>query len=184
MKNTACALAVVLCTSLISITSPLFTAQIPRKGTMLSGFRLPAPGNSRDREYLGLKGDSFDLPDLECRVSIIEILAVYCPLCHQQLPAFNKLFARLNRKDLSRKVKMFGVAIGATEAEVEFLRSDASFEYPVVQDEQFTIHKMLGEPKTPFTMVVTAERNVIYAHQGVIDDIDTLYNTIVQAVGE
>lgn len=173
-------MAMILC--LVLAPGAIWAAGLPQKGGTLPPFQLPAPASDNDREYLGVKGPTFQLKDVPCRVLLVEILGAYCPLCYQQAPLFSKLFARINKRNLGDKVKMLGIAIGATPMEVEQLRKNGSYEFPVVQDESFAVHKLLGEPRTPFTMLVGKDGKVLYAHLGVIEDVDAFFQAIQDLV--
>jgi hypothetical protein len=48
----------------------------------------------------------------------------------------------------------------------------------VIPDESFTIHKVLGEPLTPFTIIANREGKVLFTHLGVIEDIDSFFQLI------
>jgi len=157
-------------------------AGLPQKGGTLPAFQLPAPAAENDQKYLGINGPNFQLKDVQCQVLLVEILGAYCPLCYQQAPLFGKLFARINKRNLGDKVKMLGVAIGATPMEVEQLKKSGSYEFPVVQDESFAIHKLLGEPRTPFTMLIGKDGKVLYANLGVIEDVDAFFQVIQELV--
>lgn len=170
----------ILC--LLLAPAPARTAGLPQKGGTLPPFQLPAPTSDNDQKYLGVNSPTFQLKDVQCQVLLVEILGAYCPLCYQQAPLFSKLFARINKRNLGDKVKMLGVAIGATANEVEQLRKNGSYEFPIVQDESFAVHKLLGEPRTPFTMLVGKDGNVLYAHLGVIEDVDGLFQLIQDLV--
>jgi hypothetical protein len=74
------------------------------------------------------------------------------------------------------------VAIGATLMEVDQLRKNGSYDFPIVADEAFAVHKLLGEPRTPFTMLVSRDGKVLYVHLGVIEDVDALYQVIQELV--
>ncbi len=151
---------------------PARAAGLPRKGTAMPAFELPSPANEADVKYLGLNGPKFKLGDVECKLLVVEIIGVYCPYCYEQAPIFNKLYARLARKNLADKVKMLAVAAGGTANEVEYLRKNGSYEFPVTQDESFAVHKLLGEPKTPFTILMTREGKVLHTHPNIMEDID------------
>ncbi len=144
----------------------------PEPGQTLPEYCFPAPENQSDREYLKL-GDAseFTFSDLPTPYLLVEIIGVYCPQCRSQLPGFNKLFKRLQRTDLSERIKMLSIAAGATPAEAAYLRKK-DYPFPVVRDEDYGFHKQIEEPLTPFTMVVTREGEVLYAHLGMINDID------------
>ncbi len=153
-------------------------ADLPRKDSLLPAFQLPVPADENDQRYLGVTPPVFKLGDVAGQIVLVEILGVYCPLCYQQAPLFNKLYGRIQRRGLGEKVKMLGIAIGATTTEVEHLRKSGSYEYPVVRDEQFTVHKLLGEPRTPFTMIVDKQGKVLYTHLGVMEDMDAFFQVI------
>lgn len=156
--------------------------ELPRKDSTLPVFPLPAPASEMDRQYLGVKGPTFQLKDVSSRVLLVEILGVYCPLCYQQAPLFNKLYGRIAKRKLDDRVKMLGVAIGATTTEVEHLRKNGSYEYPIVPDESMAVHKLLGEPRTPFTLLVGQDGRVLQTHLGVIEDIDGFFQVIEDLV--
>lgn len=157
-------------------------AALPEKGSVLPSFRLPSPTLESEQQYLGIGGASFGLQDVQGELLLIEILGVYCPRCHQQAPLFKKLHARIARRNLDTKVKMLGIAAGATAMEVDHLRKTGSYDYPVVPDESFSVHKVFGEPLTPFTMLVNHDGKVLYAHLGVIEDVDGLFQMIQDIV--
>jgi peroxiredoxin len=159
-----------------------FPAGPPEKGATLPSFQLPAPTLETDMSYLGLKGATFRLQDISCQVLVIEIIGVYCARCYQQAPLFNKLFTRLNRKGTGDKVKMVAIAAGGTANETEHLRKTGSYEFPVVSDETYAVHKLMGEPRTPFTLVIDREGKVLFSHLGVIEDVDTFYQQIMELV--
>jgi len=175
-------LGMVMILCLVLSTATAQAAGLPQKGGTLPAFHLPAPASENDQKYLGINTPTFQLKDVQCQVLLVEILGAYCPLCYQQAPLFTKLFARINKRNLGDKVKMLGVAIGATPMEVELLRKNGSYEFPVVQDASFAVHKLLGEPRTPFTMLIGKDGKVLYAHLGVIEDVDAFFQVIQDLV--
>jgi len=154
------------------------SASLPQKGSVLPPLRFSVPFLSEDQEYLTVKPPTFTIEDVACKVLLVEVIGVYCPACYQQLPLFNTLVDRIRKGSLRNKVKMMAVAAGGTVMEVEFLRKDGQYRYPIVHDEKFTIHRALGEPRTPFTMLVNKNGRVLYSHVGVISDIDDFYASI------
>jgi peroxiredoxin len=165
---------------LLLVLSPgaSLAAGVPKEGDVLPSFELPAPSIEADVSYLGLKSPVFKLKDIDCQVLLVEVIGVYCPFCYKQAPLFNKLFTRLNKKDMGSKVKMFAIAAGGTVNEVEHLRKNGSYEFPVVMDESYSVHKLLGEPRTPFTMLVSGDGKVLHTHLGPVEDMDALYQKI------
>jgi hypothetical protein len=167
---------------LLSFPMAACPAGPPEKGASLPPFQLLAPPLETDVSYLGLKESTFRLKDVSCQVLVVEIIGVYCSRCYQQAPLFNKLFARLNRKSMANKVKMLAIAAGGTANEIQHLRKTAFYEFPVVSDEAYAVHKLMGEPRTPFTLLVDSEGKVLFTHLGVIEDVDNFYQQIVELV--
>lgn len=168
--------------ALSALPSPALCAEPPKPGASLApGLTLRGPLSPEDREYLGVgPGDSFKLSDVKGGFVILEVVGVYCPQCHTQAPLFDKLFSRLRQDpDLGARVKMLGMAAGATKEEMEYLRESGVYKFPVASDPDYTAHKLLGEPKTPFTMLVDAKGKVLYAHLGIVEDVNAFYEQIV-----
>jgi len=157
---------------LFVLCAPARGAGLPQKGEAMPTFELPSPAGEADLTYLGLKGPKFSLRDVECKLLVVEIIGVYCPYCYEQAPLFNKLYEKLGKKNLGDKVKMLAVAAGGTANEVEYLRKNGSYEFPVSRDESFAVHKLLGEPNTPFTILMSRDGKILHTHQSILEDID------------
>ncbi len=165
---------------LIWVPGAGFCGEKLKPGGDLSGLVLPAPVSDTERGYLGVGDrDPFAVKDAAAKVIVLEILGVYCPQCHKQRPHINRLFHRVNKDpNLSKKVKFLGVAAGASAMEAAYYSKQAKVPYPVLPDEKFAIHKHLGEPRTPFNMVVSAEGRILYAHLGIIKDMNAFFSTL------
>lgn len=153
------------------------SGSIPVAGSYLPEFQLEAPLSETERVYLGI-GDvgTFSINQLNCQLVLIEIVGVYCRQCHMQMPLFNKLFYRIKRDaEMYKKNKMLAIAVGANSMEVAYFKKAHSIPYPVVKDPEFHVHKLLGEPRTPFIMLVTRDKKVMFAHLGIIKDIDKFF---------
>jgi hypothetical protein len=154
------------------------TAEIIKAGSQFPEIQLPAPADEQGREYLGLKGDSFQVSEVVADLFVLEIIGVYCPQCHRQAPLFNRLAARLHKDPVTAgRVKFAAMASGATVNELEYLKKEFKAPFPLIHETGFAIHKQLGEPKTPFTIIVR-NSEVVYTHLGVIEDIDGLFKRI------
>lgn len=168
-----------LCLCLALACLPMQGWAAPQQGESIPSLQLVAPDRAEDAAYLGLTGQqAVTLADFAGELFLIEIIGVYCPFCHQQVPTFNTLYARLTRAKLDGAVKMLAIASGATQPEIDFLRQQSGYTYPVLRDEDYALHKALGEPKTPFTMLVDRQGVVRYAHMGIVQDVDGLFATI------
>ena len=135
-----------------------------------------------DAASLGLDPNSpFTVADLKTPYVLIEILGVYCPICREMSSSLNKLHKRLKKANLDDRISMFGIAAGATPMEVQYARNNG-YVFPVAHDTDFTIHKGLSEPKTPYTMIVDRECKVYYAHLGIIPDFNAFFQEIQELV--
>lgn len=156
------------------LTNPAWTKNLPTVGSTLPPLRLDSPVAKEERKYLGIKpGDHFSLGQVNSPFLLIEIIGVYCPVCHTQAPLFNHLFLRIQKEPaLAQKVKMMAIAVGATPMEVSYLKKEFRISFPIIKDPNFAIHKILGEPKTPLTMMVTKEGKVLFVHPGAVEDLE------------
>ncbi len=156
---------------------------LPAPGETLPALTLKTPVLAEDAKALGVAGKkTFRLKDLKAKVLVIEVIGVYCNECVKQVRSFNTLSARLARRVQAGEVLMFGLAAGGTDMEVEHLRKKGIYKYPLVTDEEYKIHKLLKEPQTPFTMLVTPSGKVLYSHLGVDEDIDAMLARIRDAL--
>lgn len=163
---------------------PALSKEAPVVGSDIPGFQLKALESEKEIKYLGaVAAQSFSIRDLDCQLVLVEIIGVYCPQCHIQHPLFNKLFHRI-RKDpgISNKVKMLGIAAGGNPTEISYVKKQYRISFPIIADPKFEIHKSLGEPRTPFTMLVTKQGKIVFAHLGVIKDIDKFFQQIKKLV--
>ncbi len=150
---------------------------LPEPGGKIAKLNLEAPSDPAGRKGLGLGDavDGFSLFDLKADLVLIEVIGVYCPQCYKQAPEFNKLYDRLNRGKNRGRVAMFALAAGGSGPEIEQLIQSGQYRFPIVGDVRYEAHKLLGEPKTPFTIVCRPDGSVLYTHLGIISDIDGFY---------
>ena len=151
----------------------------PVSGESMPELVFPVPADPAGQEMLGVTGKTtFTFADLKADLIFIEIIGVYCPQCVKQSPGFKTLFNRLNKGKLQGRVAMFGLAAGGTEAEVKMLLGTGQYLFPVLSDPEYALHKALGEPLTPYTIVCKPDGSVVYDHLGVVEDVDALYQHI------
>jgi hypothetical protein len=158
----------------------------PQKGSQLPVLHLDAPATAKDRVYLGITDQKqFELAEVKTELIMLEVIGVYCPQCHKQRPHINRLFHRIQKDtELAAKIKFIGIAAGATPMEVAYLVKETSIPYPVVTDEQFAAHQLLGNPRTPFNLVVTRQGRVLWAHLGIIEDMNVFLATLKKLAAE
>jgi hypothetical protein len=179
-------IAVGLACLLLGGTQPLAAKDslIPSAGVMLPKLSLETPADEGDKKYLRLgKGGRFSLQQVDGHLLLVEVIGVYCPQCHKQAPGFNRLYQRIQKDSrLKDKVKFLAVAAGGTATEIAYLRREFSIPFPVIGDARFEVHKQLGEPRTPFTMLLDRNRKVVFAHLGIIEDLDAFFQKIAGLV--
>jgi hypothetical protein len=162
----------------------LWAGNPPKTGSTLPPIRLEAPAGKQEIRYLGIgPGKTFTLAKVESQFVLIEIIGVYCPECHTQAPFFNQLFQRIQKDAaMAKKLKMMAIAVGATPMEVDYLKKEHQISFPIIEDQHFVIHKLLGEPRTPFTLLVAKDRKVLFSHLGVIQDLNKFLQQILQFI--
>jgi thiol-disulfide isomerase/thioredoxin len=141
----------------LSIGLPAFAAnRPPQKGEMLPVMNLPIPKSPGERSYLGLTGvGSFKISQIKANVVIIEIFSMYCPYCQKDAPGVNELYDLVeNNPDLKNKVKIIGIGAGNSTFEVGVYKKTYRVPFPLIPDQDFTIHKACGEVRTPYFIVV------------------------------
>jgi hypothetical protein len=171
---------------IVCFTSGFCGDKIPQKDSQLPVLHLDTPADQRDRDYLGISAKKqFELADVQAGLIMLEVIGVYCPQCHKQRPHINRLFHRVQKDSgLSDRIKFIGLAAGATPMETAFLVKEKNIPYPVVSDEQFTTHQLLGNPRTPFNMVVTKQGRVLWTHLGIIENMDAFLATLKKLSAE
>ncbi len=152
----------------------------PEPGKKMVGLTLPAPQDPAGKKSLGLSNQvtHFTISDLKCDLVLMEVIGVYCPQCFKQAPDFNKLYERLNKGKIKGRIAMFALAAGGSDPEIEQLITSGQYGFPVIGDVKYEAHKLLGEPKTPFTIICRPDGAILYTHLGIITDIDTFYEQI------
>jgi hypothetical protein len=161
-----------------SAARPAWCAGLPKKGDTLPAFELQAPVPEKAREYLGITQASFRLADIPCRLLLFEVIGVYCPQCYRQAPLFNTLFNRIEKGKLKGQVKMLALAAGGNVNEIQYLYEQVQYSFPIVPDPRFDVHKLLGEPRTPFTLLVDPNGKVLHTHMGIVEDLDAFLKLI------
>jgi thiol-disulfide isomerase/thioredoxin len=165
-------------------STPAQSQSVPCVGSHIPKFQLLVPENEEDKQYLGIvTSQTFSIDQVDGQVVLVEIMGVYCPRCHLQAPLFNQLFQKIRKNpDMDGKIKFVAIAAGATSMEVEFMRKQHGIPFPLFEDPNFEIHQLLGQPRTPFAMLISSQEKVLYAHLGIIDDLDSLLQEIEQSI--
>jgi thiol-disulfide isomerase/thioredoxin len=137
-----------------------------------------------EQTYLGLTaGKKVSLKNIRFSVIIIEVFNTYCTSCPRNIPAINELFSRTeNDPKFKGKIKIIGIAAGNTREEIIAYKKTHSVSYPIFSDLNFKLHKALGNPRVPYTMLIKrnwqGKNKIIYTHQGIIDSPEPLLEIV------
>ena len=175
--------------SLAFLATLSFATGPPQKGDVLPDISIPVPHGDVEKDYLGLKeGAFFKIPQIKATAVIIEIFSMYCPYCQREAPEVNRLYTLIeNNPALKGKIKLIGLGTGNTKLEVEVFRKNYTVPFPLVPDENFTIHKGFGEVRTPYFIGVRINADgthqVFYSKLGGFGGAEQFLKLVVQLSG-
>ncbi len=158
----------------------------PAPGQPLPDFVLAVPKDSASRSYLGLSGGAtFRIADIKAQAVVIEIFSMYCPYCQKEAPVVNELYRKIEGGPLKGKVKLVGIGVGNSPFEVEAFRKKYEIPFPLFPDGDFAVHKLVGEVRTPFFIVLKAQPagtpKVVHAKLGAFEGVDAFLDFIAKS---
>ncbi|MFO7914030.1 MAG: TlpA disulfide reductase family protein [Desulfotignum sp.] len=152
-------------------------------------FDLPVPEETHQQVYLGVQGrDRFTLGQISGQVVIVEVFSMYCPICQREAANVNALFD-LIRQDprLSERVKLLGIGAGNSAFEVTFFKKKYDIEFPLFPDEDFRLHKQIGEVNTPhffgLRLMENEKTDLFFSRSGEIEDVKKFLQTLLKESG-
>ena len=164
-------------------TAGLVIAEPIQMGEPFPAVPLPAPLDPDQRHYLGLEdAEPFTLDEVDGAVVLVEMLNVLCPHCVKQTVPYNRLYDMLAADPETRgKVKMLGVAVANSDAQIDDFVVIYDVAYPVVPDRKFALHRAVRGGPTPFSIYVLRDEPgqvgvVAGTHLGEDHDMDSLFN--------
>lgn len=181
MKKITLFLAILAALSLIA---PAVEAAQPVKGGSLPDFMLSTK-NSGEKSYLGVGSGPFRVSDIKSNLVVVEIFSMYCPHCQKDAPNVNQLYNKIESDPaLKGRIKIIGIGAGNSQLEVDTFRQRYKVPFPLFPDKDFKIHDMMGQPRTPFFIVLklqpgTKER-IIATHLGPYESPDQFLNTVLK----
>ena len=161
----------------------------PTEGGILPEIVLHVPKILEQKKYLGLSSETtFTIPQIKASVVIVEIFSMYCPYCQAEAPSINKLYYKIqNNSSLEGRFKLIGIGVGNTTFEVENFRNTYKIPFPLFPDDDFSIHKKIGEVRTPYFFAVGINKDgthrILYSHPGRLSDHDRFIKILLQRAG-
>ena len=181
-------IALAVCVFVFS--SPVTAAKSPpAKGAVLLGINLAVPVKDSAKSYLGLPfSDFFKIAQIKAKVVIIEIFSMYCPHCQGDAPDVNKLYNMIEgNPKLKDKIKLIGIGAGNSSYEVEVFAKTYDIPFPLFADMDFSIHKVLGEVRTPYFIGIKINNDgthrVFYSKPGGVDNPDQFLDLMLRLSG-
>ena len=159
------------------------------KGEKLPDINLTIPKNSDEKIYLGLSGEGvFKTSQVKAQAVLIKIFNLYCQTCQSTAGIMTEIYEQIeNNPDLKGKIKLIGIGAGNNLSEIEVFKQNHNISFPIFPDEDFTIHKALGEVKNPFFIAVKMEGGespeIVHTHLGGLTDARAFLDLIVEAYG-
>lgn len=176
----------VLCLSIFR--QPVAFAQnTPAEGEKFPGLSLQIPQKMEERQYLKVEQGPFKLSQVDAEVLIVQIFSIYCPHCQKEAPTIKELHRTLlESPELKSRIKLLAIGAGNSEYEVNAYRNLYKTEYPLISDADYSIHKRLGEVRTPYYFVLWKKPDgikVVYSKLGSIGDPNAFIQLISARTG-
>lgn len=189
MKKIFISFCLIFFSFLLANGATFATNSIPVKGGKLPTINLQVPKNPDEKTYLGLSsGGYFRIPQIKAQAVVIKIFNLYCPICQSTASAMSELYRQIeNNPDLKGKMKLIGIGAGNSLLEVEVFKQNHDIPFPIFPDEDYKIHKALGEVRTPFFMAIKMEKDgsheIVHTHLGGLTDARAFLDLMVEAYG-
>jgi hypothetical protein len=91
------------------------------------------------------------------------------------------------RKDLKGKMKIIGIGIGNTPADVQYFKEKYKVPFPLFPDEDKSIYTVMGKPRAPYFIGVKTDRDgssqVFYSKLGAFGKPDTFLASMLTLSG-
>jgi peroxiredoxin len=159
----------------------------PPVGGQLPDFFLSVPKDAAQRSYLGLSGSgAFRVPQIHAKTVVIEIFSMYCPFCQKEAPNVNRAYQKIEADPALRgKIKLLGIGVGNSAYEVEAFQKRYDIPFPLFPDGDFSLHKLLGEVRTPYFIGVRigpdGSQRVIHSRLGAFESVERFLEEIIGA---
>jgi len=161
----------------------------PKQGGTLPATKLNVPKDPVLRSYLGLSGEGlFEISEIKAEVVIIQIFSMYCPLCQREASRVNELYENIEKDPNNRrKFKLIGIGAGNSKFEVGIYMKTYEVPFPLFSDGDFSIHKSLGEVRTPYFIGVKinddGSHEIFYSRVGGFEKVEKFLQLMLELSG-
>jgi protein-disulfide isomerase len=167
-------------------------ASPPVVGGQLPDFELSIPADANDKAYLDLPSGmlyfgrgAFKVPQIKAPVVILQVFSMYCPHCQGDAPNVNALYRLIENTPATKgKVKIIGIGAGNNPYEVGLFKKHYQIPFALFPDANFSIHKKLGEVRTPYFIVIRIQpdgsHKVVYSRLASFGDPNQFLNSVVK----
>jgi len=177
-------LALTLSNSIIPVASAQRT---PLEGDMFPDLKLSLPQKMEEREYLKIDRGPFMLSEVDSEVLIVQIFSIYCHICQKEAQNVNSLFSAMtSNSEVNSRIKLVAIGAGNSPFEVNAFRELFKVRFPLIPDGDFSVHKKLGEVRTPYFFVLLKKptgRLVVFSKAGTIENPDAFLESVCDRTG-
>jgi peroxiredoxin len=158
----------------------------PDEGANFPDIGIPVPASAEAQSYLGLNATgTFKVSQVKAEMVIFEIFSMYCPHCQREAPSVNELYRLIDsRADLKGKIKIVGIGAGNSSFEIDLFKKKYNIAFPLVPDPDFSLHRALGEVRTPYFIAVKisadGRQKVVYSKVGSPGDPGPFLESLVK----
>jgi peroxiredoxin len=181
--------------SLIALTACLLVTTALAKDPLGQGQDMPdlellIPGQADQAAYLGLKqedGKTFRLSQIKTPWLLIEVFNMYCTICQGEADRVNQLYKKISQSPLREQIAVIGIGVGNSPFEVNVFRKRYGVKFPLFDDSGFKAHKVLGEPRTPYFLLVRLGKSklrIALANLGPFGDVSNFLADLQKAMDQ
>jgi peroxiredoxin len=135
-------------------------------------FSLSDAISQEDKHHLGLLEQGATFHDIDSEFMLVEVFSIYCPQCQRIVGNLNNLYKMIQADPVCKEnIKMIGIGVGNNMTEVEYFRKYYTVSFPLLPDPDFSIHKILKSPRTPFIFLAIKENDRLKV-QAVFDPLE------------